>query len=177
MPGGQFLSLPNAISLSRLALAAGFVAQSDRWWRVGLLLAAALTDMLDGYIARRSGSVTRAGALLDPITDRFFVLAAVSSLLYDGLLTTGQYFILLARDLATAIGFLVARAVRWLRPVPFSARVLGKVVTTAQLATLAAVLVQPGWVQPLILAVGLLSAAAIVDYTLALWRGRERAAA
>jgi CDP-diacylglycerol--glycerol-3-phosphate 3-phosphatidyltransferase/cardiolipin synthase len=175
MDRGRFLSLPNSVSLSRIALAAAFVAYPGRGWRIALIAAAAVTDMLDGWLARRNESVTRWGALLDPITDRVFALAAVSSFLFGGLLTTGQYFTLISRDLATAVGFLVARTVSWLRPVAFSARVSGKIVTSAQLATLAAVLLYPPAVMPLVVLVGLASAWSIADYTLALWRARERA--
>lgn len=175
MEPGAFLSLPNLVSLSRLILAAVFVADPGRGWRVALILAASATDFLDGYLARRQQSVTRWGALLDPIADRVFVLAAVSAFLFDGLITTGQYFTLIARDLATAIGFLVARAVSWLRPVPFSARLTGKLVTAAQLLALAAILLYPPAVSTLVSVVGIVSAAAIADYTLMLWRSRERA--
>lgn len=174
MDRGVFLSLPNAVSLSRLVLAAAFVAESGRAWRVGLILAAALTDFLDGYLARRRGSATTWGAMLDPIADRVFVLTAVSSFLFESNITTAQYFTLIARDLATAVGFLVARAIAWLRPVVFSARPSGKIVTVAQLLALAAVLVYPAAAWLLIAVVGLVSLYAIVDYTVALWRARER---
>lgn len=177
MDRGAFLSLPNAVSLSRLILAAAFVADPGRGWRVALILAAAATDFLDGYLARRRGSATRWGALIDPISDRVFVLAAVSSFLFGGLITTWQYFTLLARDLATAVGFLVARAIPWLRPISFAARMMGKIVTSAQLLALAAVLLYPPVVAPLVIAVGIASAASIADYTLMLWRSRERSPA
>ena len=177
MDRGAFLSLPNAVSLSRIVLAAAFVAESGRNWRVGLILVAALTDFLDGYLARRRDSATKWGAMLDPIADRVFVLTAVSSFLLDGQISTGQYFTLIARDLATAVGFLVARAVTWLRPVVFSARPSGKLVTAAQLLALAAVLLLPAAAGPLIAAVGVVSVYSIVDYTLALWRARARTAA
>ena len=102
------------------------------------------------------------------------MLAAVSAYLADGQLTVGQYFIFISRDLATAIGYFVARIVPWLRPVVFRARLLGKAVTVLQLATLIAVLVHPPATMGLIVAIALLSAMSIVDYTLALWRARER---
>jgi cardiolipin synthase (CMP-forming) len=166
--------LPNVLSFSRLAFAAGFIAADGVAMRVGLIGAAAATDFLDGWIARRVNAASRWGALIDPIADRFFVLTAVATLLFNGLLTTGYYFVLIARDLATAIGFLVARAISWLRVVEFRARWLGKAVTVLQLATLLAALLAPAAVLPLIVAVGIASAASIADYTLALWRARAR---
>ena len=114
--------LPNIISLSRIGLAALFIVLPDRSVRIALVLAAAGSDFLDGWLARRHHLASRWGALIDPIADRFFVFTAICALLFDGALTTAQYFTLLARDLATAAGFLVARAVPWLRTVTFQAR-------------------------------------------------------
>lgn len=165
-------SLPNVLSYSRLVLAAGFVATGGSDARVGLIGVAALTDFLDGWLARRVHATSRWGALLDPIADRVFVLTVVGTFLFGGLLSTPAYFILLTRDLATAVGFLVARMIPWLRPVEFKARVLGKVVTVLQLCTLAAVLAAPSVVPILLGGVALASLLAIADYTLALWRAR-----
>jgi phosphatidylglycerophosphate synthase len=167
-----FLTLPNAVSLSRFVMAAGFLAARSTDVRVALIGAASLSDVLDGWIARRRGQVTRFGAMLDPIADRTFVLIAVMVYLARGEITRGEYFVLIARDLATAIGFLVARTVPWLRAVPFRARLAGKVVTILQLVTLVAVLVAPVIVPALVGTVGVMSVISIADYTLALWRAR-----
>jgi CDP-diacylglycerol--glycerol-3-phosphate 3-phosphatidyltransferase/cardiolipin synthase len=165
-------TLPNLLSFSRLLLAAGFVAAGATEARVGLIGAAAATDFLDGWLARRVKATSRWGALLDPIADRVFVLTAVSTLLFTGVIGTTQYFILIMRDLATAVGFLVARSVSWLRPVQFQARMLGKVVTVLQLLTLASLLLYPEVATPLLAAVAIVSVLSIADYTLALWRAR-----
>lgn len=165
-------SLPNVLSCSRLVLAAGFVVTRGADARVGLIGLAAVTDFLDGWLARRVHATSRWGALLDPIADRVFVLTVVGTFLFAGLLSTPAYFLLLMRDLATAVGFLVARAVPWLRPVEFKARVVGKVVTVLQLFTLSAILAAPRMVPALLGCVALASVVAIADYTLALWRAR-----
>lgn len=165
-------TLPNILSCSRLVLAAGFVATGAAEARVGLIGAAALTDFLDGWLARRVHATSRWGALLDPLADRVFVLTVVVTFLFTGMLSTSAYFVLIMRDLATAVGFLVARIIPWLRPIEFKARVLGKVVTVVQLLTLAAVLAVPRAVPILLAALALSSTLAIADYTLALWRAR-----
>ncbi|MEO8335632.1 MAG: CDP-alcohol phosphatidyltransferase family protein [bacterium] len=164
--------LPNLLSCSRLVLAAGFVASAQTDARVGLIGIAAVTDFLDGWIARRMHATSRWGAMLDPFADRVFVLTVVGTLLFTGALSTPEYFIFIMRDLATAVGFLVARCIPWLRPVEFKARVLGKVVTVLQLATLAAVLVVPGAVPLLLAGIAVASLLSIADYTFALWRAR-----
>jgi phosphatidylglycerophosphate synthase len=167
-------NVPNVISVSRMALAIAFVLIGGTGVRVVLIVAAALTDFFDGLVARMSNQRSAVGALLDPIADRLFVLAAVSAYLVSGILTTGEYFIFLSRDIATATGFVVARIIPWLRPVRFRARLLGKAVTVLQLATLIAALVKPAAITGLIIAIGVLSTMSIFDYTLALWRARVR---
>ncbi|GMV09680.1 MAG TPA: CDP-alcohol phosphatidyltransferase family protein [Gemmatimonadaceae bacterium] len=171
------LYVPSVISLTRLAMAAAFVVFPAPETRVILILAASLTDFFDGWLARRAGLTTKWGALIDPIADRMFVFTAVCIFLFEGSIGTAQYFMLISRDVMTAIGFLVARIVPWLRPVTFRARLSGKIVTTLQLLALLALLMQPHRAGTLINLVGITSAWAIVDYTLMLWRERERGAA
>jgi cardiolipin synthase len=173
MERGRIFTLPNSISLSRLLLAFAFVVIGGSWQRIVLILSAATTDFLDGWLARRGNSSTVAGALIDPLADRVFVLAAVSAYLISGTLTRAQYFIFLSRDIATAVGFIVARFIPGLSASAFQARVLGKTVTGFQLALLLTVLIWPVAVQPLILVIGALSAVSIVDYTVALEKARR----
>ena len=165
-------SIPNIISLSRVALAAAFVADHDPTQRMWIVVAAAVTDMLDGWLARKAGLTSRFGALIDPFADRVFALVAVATFVYEGSLTTLQYFIMILRDLMTAVGFLVAKSVSWLRPVEFRARWSGKAVTAIQMVTFAAVLKFPDYVDELIWVVGALSVFSVVDYTWALWKAR-----
>ena len=167
-------SIPNIVSLSRVILAVAFVIDRGTTVRIGIVLAAAVTDMLDGWLARRAGLVSRFGALVDPFADRVFVLVAVSTFVYEGTLSTFEYFVMISRDLMTAVGFLVARTVSRLRPVEFRARPSGKLVTTLQMLAFVALLRIPNAVNPMIWAVGIASLYSIVDYTWALWRARER---
>src|SRR5438552_133889 len=132
-PGAALRALPNIISSSRLVLAAAFVAIDNANARLALVGVAGVTDFLDGWLARRARWTTRWGALIDPIADRVFALVAVSTFLFAGRLTTLEYFVMISRDLMTAVGFLVARAVSWLRPVEFKARFSGQLVTAPQL--------------------------------------------
>lgn len=167
-------TLPNLVSTSRVVLAIGFVAVDAVPARLGLIAAASLTDFLDGWLARRTHTMSRLGALVDPIADRFFVLGVVISYLLGGELRWWQAALILFRDVMSVIGWFVARNVSWLRPIPFKARLIGKLVTGAQLLTFLAVLLAPRWVMPLVLLVGVLGVGATVDYTLMLWRERVR---
>ena len=167
-------SIPNIISLSRVGLAAAFVADHEPNARIAIVVAAGITDMLDGWLARKAGLTSRFGALIDPFADRVFALVAVATFVYEGSLTTLQYFIMIFRDLMTAIGFIVAKSVSQLRPVEFRARWSGKAVTALQMVTFVAVLKFPPYVSALIWAVGALSLYSVIDYTLALHRARVR---
>jgi CDP-diacylglycerol--glycerol-3-phosphate 3-phosphatidyltransferase len=170
-------NLPNAISLSRVVLALAFVLVSEPWDCIALIAVAALTDFMDGWLARHEKSESSTGALLDPLADRIFVLVAISTYLIEGQLTTAQYFIFLTRDLATAAGFIVAKIIPTLRPAVFRARMLGKIVTVLQMITLVVIVLMPELTDFLIMLIGVTSAASIVDYTIALWRGRTRSSA
>ena len=80
------LDLPNLLSLSRIAALlplALLLAMGQAWWAAALFVAAAATDLLDGYLARRQGKVTAFGATLDPIADK--VLVNGTALLLAGL--------------------------------------------------------------------------------------------
>lgn len=172
--GATLRALPNIVSLSRVLLAAGFVVAHTANGRLALVGVAGATDFLDGWIARRARVTSRWGALIDPIADRFFALVAVSTFLFEGQLSTLGYFVMISRDLMTAVGFLVARAVSWLRPIQFKARWSGKAVTVLQLATFVALLRFPSFVTAGLWLVGIASLYSIADYTLMLWRERAR---
>ncbi len=167
-------ALPNILSSSRVVLAVAFVLVDSADARLALVGVAGVSDFLDGWIARRAHVQSRWGALIDPIADRVFALVAVSTFLFNGELSTLGYFVMISRDLMTAIGFLVARGVTWLKPVEFRARFSGKLVTVLQLATFVALLRIPQLVTPLLWLVGLSSLYSILDYTFALWRERAR---
>ena len=170
----SLVTLPNTISLSRVLLALAFVLIPNLWARVILIVVAGITDFMDGWLARHGKNESTAGALIDPLADRIFVFVAITTYLVEGVLSTGQYFVFLTRDIATAVGFLVAKIIPTLRPAVFRARMLGKIVTVVQLITLVVVVVLPELTDVLIATIGVLSAASIVDYTIALWRGRTR---
>jgi phosphatidylglycerophosphate synthase len=172
--GATLRALPNIVSLSRVVLAAAFVVAQTPNGRLAVVGAAGVTDFLDGWIARRARVTSKWGALIDPIADRFFALVAVSTFLFEGQLSTLGYFVMISRDLMTAVGFLVARAVSWLRPIQFKARWSGKAVTVLQLATFVALLKFPSFVTPGLWLVGIASLYSIADYTLMLWRERAR---
>lgn len=76
-------NVPNGISVVRILLVPVFVAlyllHLDNW-AFGVLLFSGLTDMLDGYIARRFNQITDCGKLLDPVSDKLTQVAVIGCL-------------------------------------------------------------------------------------------------
>ena len=81
MPAGSKLTLPNIITLARIASCPGLfflaVAESTtaRFGAFVLFVAAGLSDVWDGYLARKHGWITDIGKLLDPIADKLLLVA------------------------------------------------------------------------------------------------------
>ena len=156
-------SLPNAVSLVRLPLAVAFLVVQSTSGRAVILMAAAASDFLDGWIARRFGQTSRLGEVLDPITDRAFLVTALATFAIDGELAFWQLLVLLARDLFTAAAFVSASLFRL--PIRFRARFSGKTVTALQILAVLILLLYPAWIDGWVFVVAAASAVAILDYT------------
>ncbi|HEU4685217.1 MAG TPA: CDP-diacylglycerol--glycerol-3-phosphate 3-phosphatidyltransferase [Nitrospira sp.] len=104
--GQESLNLPNLITLVRILLIPIFVIlfatpTSDRSLIAAIVfVTAALSDLLDGYIARRTGQVTRLGKLLDPIADKLLVLSALILLLNIDRVSALVAILVIAREVA-----------------------------------------------------------------------------
>ena len=155
--------LPNILSLSRVLFAVLFVP-AGRPARIALICLAGATDFLDGWLARRTNATTHWGALVDPLADRIFVLVVIVAYVLNDELSVVESLLMLSRDIATGLGFFVARMVPRLRAVEFKARLLGKIVTVLQLVTLLALVAGVRPLMPLIALVAVASALAIMDY-------------
>lgn len=77
------LTLPNLISLGRIAACPILFwlilqpASRAGFWAMGLFFAAALSDLWDGYLARKHGWITEVGKLLDPLADKLLLVATL----------------------------------------------------------------------------------------------------
>lgn len=159
--------LPSLISALRLPIAAGFFAVDALVWRGILLLVGALTDLLDGWLARRLNVESETGALLDPLFDKLFVTVALAAFLPGPHLRWSGFLILVSRDLYVALAFLLARLRRL--DIPAQPRLGGKLVTFLQIVTLFVLLLVPEQVGVFLIVVGVASAIAIIDYSVAWW--------
>jgi CDP-diacylglycerol--glycerol-3-phosphate 3-phosphatidyltransferase/cardiolipin synthase len=156
-------TVPNLVSLSRLALAAAFIVVRSPVAEAAIVVVAAITDFADGWVARHFGQRSRAGEMLDPLTDKLFVATVLAVLLGRGQITIADVLLLLVRDLYNAIAFAVGYFSRW--PIRFKARFSGKVVTVLQLITILAFLVHPEIAQTALWLTVLASLYAVFDYT------------
>ena len=110
---GRILTVPNAISVARLAGVPVFLwlvlgPQADGW-AVALLIAAGLSDWLDGVIARAWNQQSRLGQVLDPAADRLYIAATLIGLAIRGIIPWWLVALLVARELVLGAALLVLR--------------------------------------------------------------------
>jgi phosphatidylglycerophosphate synthase len=162
----SLLNAPNALSFLRLPLAVVFILTESTVGRAITIIAAAFSDFADGWLARRLGQDTGAGQIVDPLTDKLFVLVALATLAARRELTSAIVLLLLARDIYTSIAYFLIRIWNW--RVRFKARFSGKAVTVLQMSVMLAALVWRAALLPLVIATAITSAIAIWDYTRAI---------
>lgn len=151
----------NIASVSRVPLAAVFALVSEPAVRVLVLAVAAATDLLDGWLARRVGP-SKLGGMLDPVTDKVFMLTAFTVLALSRALTPAEIAGVLLRDILAPLGYVTSVVLR--RPFAVPARAGGKAVTVGQSLTLCAWLLGSPLLRPLAWATGAIAIYAIADY-------------
>jgi CDP-diacylglycerol--glycerol-3-phosphate 3-phosphatidyltransferase len=127
-------NLPNSLTVFRIFLVPLLVVvllteiPDKEYWGLGIFLLAALTDALDGIIARRTNRITTTGAMLDPIADKLLMSAAFISLVELQQAPAWMVTLIVGREFAVTALRLIALE----RGVPISANRLGKAKTTSQ---------------------------------------------
>ena len=146
--------IPNALTILRFAAIPVFVwlfqkAGDGAAWGAGIFFAAAaLTDQLDGYLARRWHVESAFGKVADPLADRLMIVVAVVLLWLEGRLPLPGMLIVLARDLVLVLGYKLVVP----RGYEFEVSFLGKLATWILYASLCFVIVTPkGTDWPLVL--------------------------
>lgn len=108
---GGDVNLPNALTVLRIFLIPLLIAAlfstrlpNREIYATAIFLAAAITDLLDGYLARRRGQVTTLGMLLDPIADKLLIAAAFISLVQidSALVPAWMVVIIIGREFAVS---------------------------------------------------------------------------
>ncbi len=100
------LNLPNKLTLARVLLVPFFVAfllvefgnGANRWIALAIFILASLTDLLDGYIARRDHLITNLGKFMDPLADKLLVSSALICLVGQGKAPAWMVAVIIGRD-------------------------------------------------------------------------------
>jgi cardiolipin synthase (CMP-forming) len=104
------MNLPNCLSLFRLFLTVFFIVLAAHGrFRLALLLFVlqAVSDMLDGFFARRMGTKTKLGAYLDPLADKVMLASSYIVLCLQAIVPVWLVITVLARDVVISLGFLI----------------------------------------------------------------------
>jgi len=150
-----YLSWPNRISMLRLLLIAPFVVlllNQQRWpaaryAAIGLFVTMAVSDFIDGVMARRLDARSRLGAILDPLADKLLIICAVVLLslpktaIHQAKLSNWVVVAIVGKDLWVIIGFLVIYLVTdrfCVKPT-----LAGKACTVGQLLMVGFILIAP----------------------------------
>lgn len=145
------MNIPNFLTISRIffvpLLVAALVQQdvkivlrgvvlTNDWLALAIFLVAAVTDLLDGYLARRWKQVTTIGTLLDPIADKLLVSAALISLVQIRAIPAWMVVLIIGREFAVS----GLRSIAAAEGYTIAASDLGKTKTISQVAAISAVL-------------------------------------
>jgi cardiolipin synthase (CMP-forming) len=172
-PDNRLITLPNLLSVSRLPLGGLFWLALGRGpshpeLPFGVLAAAAVTDVLDGWVARRRGlNPAGIGSWLDPICDKLFVGSVLAALYVQRRVPLGVLALIVTRELLQLPMVLVYRTSatlrRWLR-YDFRASLLGKGATVVQFLAVSALILDHDVAWRLALLAFALGVLALGDY-------------
>jgi len=133
------LNLPTIITLSRIVIIPFFVLIAPDRPFLGALIfgVASVTDFLDGYLARKTGQITKFGIILDPIADKFLVISALILLVDMARLSAWIAIVIIVRE------FLVTglRAVALSKDIVIPAEMGGKLKTFSQITAILCLIV------------------------------------
>lgn len=135
-------NLPTLLTLIRIILIPFFViiTPQNPLLGAGIFLFASFTDFFDGYLARRSGQITKLGMILDPIADKFLVISALIVLVDMVKISAWIAILIVARE------FLITglRVFALSKRIVIPAEVGGKVKTVTQMTSIVLLLLPGG---------------------------------
>ncbi len=133
--------LPNIICLLRMALilpVAATLRSGEPLLALGLFVAAAVSDGVDGYLAKRFNWVSELGKILDPLADKLLLVTVFVAATWSGLIPWWLTAAVVTRDVLIGLGALTFRV--WFGPLRGRPTVLSKVNTGTQLGYVTVVL-------------------------------------
>lgn len=166
------MNVPNMLTVLRVLLIPFFVlfmigdiTEIDKYLALGIFIAASLTDMLDGYLARKNNQVTNFGKFMDPLADKLLVSAALICLMDMEKLPCWIVIIIISREFVIS-GF---RLIASDNGIVIAASWWGKAKTISQMFMIILLIADFGGVfdvinQILIYAALVLTVISLVDY-------------
>ncbi len=106
------MNVPNFLSLLRLAMVPVFAVvffqpiPAARYWAAGVYALAFVTDIADGYIARRFNQITRLGRILDPLADKLMTFTVIVCITAAGIIPIWAVLIFFCKEAAMGLGAL-----------------------------------------------------------------------
>ena len=171
MAGGIPLTIPNALTILRILLIpviVGFLVYDHFDYALWTLLFAALTDALDGSIARMANQKTEFGAYLDPLADKLLLMTLFISFSLLDMVPAWSVIVVVSRDAILLTGTLLARLTD--TTIDASPSVLGKATTLFQLSYIILILaffsrqLDPVQLAPLLYTMSILTVASGLHY-------------
>lgn len=171
------MNLPNKLTIVRMIMIIPFVVimlmpqtTAGKWIALALFAGASLTDLLDGYLARKYNLVTNFGKFMDPLADKLLVCAALICLIELGRIPSWVVIIIISREFIIS-GF---RLVASDNGVVIAASYWGKFKTTFQMVMICLMIVDLGgvwtWITRGCMWIALvLTIVSLVDY---LWKNK-----
>ncbi len=112
-------TIPNVLTMIRLLLVPVFVvvyfrtSAEPKYAALAIFAAASLTDMLDGYLARKLNQITDFGKLFDPLADKLMVLSAMVCQAVTGVFPWAAVIVVACKELVMVLGglFMLSRDV------------------------------------------------------------------
>ncbi|MFH0754219.1 MAG: CDP-diacylglycerol--glycerol-3-phosphate 3-phosphatidyltransferase [Candidatus Omnitrophota bacterium] len=131
------MNLPNLLTLMRFFLTCIFIIFVQKGvdgagWAMLVFLVAVATDFLDGYIARKYDLITPFGKLMDPVADKFLILAAFFMLAFEGLFPLWMVVVIAVREMLVT----ASRIQYMTRGQVIASEQTGKIKTVIQMATI-----------------------------------------
>jgi cardiolipin synthase len=167
-------AVPSLFSLTRLILSACLPFTRESVW-VYLIFAAALSDFLDGWLARRLHAQSWQGGLLDAAADKIFILLTLTVFVFAGKFSFWWIFPVMIRDVIVGITvyYLIYRR-KWQAFKDMDARVFGKLATIGQFSLFLVVLLFPDKTLYALIFASCCSIVAGLDYGLLFYRALVR---
>jgi len=164
-------TIPNIITLFRIVMVPVFAISiyyiddslaSNRWFPFWIFLVCALSDALDGILARAFNARTLIGTVLDPVADKLLLLVAFVMLTWKGLIPVWLMILVVSRDSIIVGGVLILNVIKPV--VKIIPRVWGKATTFVQMLMILMVLLESPGITILIWVTSLVTFISTFDY-------------